>query len=121
MKKILFIITVLLGAISCGDDYVPYCLIIDNRTSDTITILDTKFAYSFVSNPNSCSEFFKANMRVIYNYDCNPKINENSFIINTHSSRKLIKKIWVADNWLCSGSTKKGWVLTFIIAEKDLE
>ena len=119
--RILFIVIILNGLISCGDQYIPYSLIIDNKTNDTITIFDKKFNNLFTINPNVKDLFFKTNIRLIYNYDCDPKIQEDDFLISTQSGRKLIKNMWIASNWICIGSDKNGWELTFIINEEDLQ
>ena len=122
MKKTLSILIILL-CISCGDEFIPYYLIIDNQTSDTINItlpLNHK-EYSFISLPNTKNDLLKTNIRVIQNFNCDPLIEQNKVKIKTSSGRKLNKEMWNANNWECNGSTYKGWALTFIITENDLE
>ena len=126
MKKIIFIIILVVTCFSCGDTL--YTMYIDNQTSDSIQIVFLGKSPYIMITPDSLY-FPPMQKRLLYGASGRASkdgcgytgIKEEEIKISTFSGKKLRKEIWNVKNWDCNGSFKQGWEMNFVITENDLE
>lgn len=129
MKTFLVFLSVLIAGLTSCEKYIEYQSIIDNRSSDTISVhFQGTTAYiqqtdTVIVPPYTKTVYYKFTGRTIpaRNRICNPQISGNETTITTSSGRRLIKDIANKNNWICETNDDNSfWNQIFSINENDL-
>lgn len=129
MKTFIVLLSVLIVGLTSCEKYIEYQNIIDNRSSDTISVyFQGTTAYvqqtdTVIALPYTKTVYYQAMGRTIptRNRTCNPQISGNETTIATSSGRKLIKDITSKQNWMCeTDDNSTFWKQIFLINESDL-
>jgi hypothetical protein len=127
LLKIYLVLLISVILFSC-DPETTYIKEIQNNTEQEISIFLSGDGAIFngdsiIVMPNSSTQYYNGfGLGRNKNYECDPRIGENDFVVVIPNGQILTKDITLSQNWNAETDKKNTfWKCTFVINPEDLE